>query len=221
MQQTMNQPAVIALNGPPGSGKTLISKYLMKVIPDAVRFQTNDALYSVMQEQGSAPQGMLYQDFKLLPESRERLIIASTVLRSEDNHIFDRRVTDSMVFKSSRVVIIDNVGRDAGELEWYDNHSSSSILLRLDTPYNEIEPLKSKARRLRTSWENDFRLPLTHHTMLTAYDSRQMILLLEWLQRPLAREEAGPYYGISQLWTKHFASCEPVGRLCADGRASG
>jgi hypothetical protein len=202
-----DSPAVIGINGPAHSGKTWLIKYLQRSIPDASVLYPSAELYRIMQEEGSAPKGMLYQDFKLLKEARQRLIDRATELRAKDVHVFSRRITDSDAWRSSRVVIIDNIGF-ADEIGWFDNRSTAAILLRLDAPYNEIEPMKSRARRLKASWQNDSRAPVEHHTMLTAYDSHQMVLLLEWLQRPLTREEAGPYYGIKSLWTRYFAAAK-------------
>lgn len=196
----MNLPIVIALNGPPGSGKTWIGRHIQRLIPDAVYKQPIHEGYLQMQEEGMAPKGMLYNDFKLLPDSRERLIRASGEFRARDYNFFERRITDSEDFRSARVVVVDNVGHTESEFPWYDLRSKFSILVRLDTPYQELEPVKSRARRLRTVWESDSRSPVTHHSMLTAYDSRQMVLLLNWLNEDLTPQEAGPYNGIKTLW---------------------
>jgi len=206
----MNQrlPAVIGLNGPPHSGKTPLGKLLQQRIPDAVIVQPSLVLYEMMQEEGVAPCNMLYHDYKRRPDSREQLIRKSREYRARDLHVYEKRIVDSIEYREARVVIIDNVGHIADEMEFYDNHASVSMLLRLDTPVQELEPLKSRRRRLRTCWEGDSRTPLEHHTMLTAYDLHQMILLLQWLGRPLTPEEAGPYYGIHSIWTRYFAAGE-------------
>jgi hypothetical protein len=208
----MNQhsPVVLGLNGPAHSGKTWIARYLLKLIPDAIIISIPEVIYADMQLEGLEPKGMLYQDFKLTPDARAKTIKFSAEARGSDIHYFDRRITDSDAWHSSRVVIIDNIGF-ASEMSWFDNRSRAAILLRLDSPYQEIEPMKSRARRLKAAWENDSRAPVEHHSMLTAYDSQQMVLLLDWLQRPLLREEAGPYYGIKSLWTQYIAGSESVG----------
>lgn len=196
----MSLPIVIALNGPPGSGKSWIGKYILKMIPDALYVQPILEGYVQMQEEGMAPKGMLYDDFKLQPDARQRLIKASGVFRARDYNFFERRITDSEAYRTARVVVIDNVGHTESEFSWYDLRSKFSILVRLDTPFNELEPVKSRARRLKATWESDSRSPVMHHSMLTAYDSRQMVLLLDWLSRPLTPQEAGPYNGIKSLW---------------------
>lgn len=196
----MSLPINIALNGPPGSGKSWIAKYILKMIPDAVYAQPIHEGYKQMQEEGMAPKGMLYDDYKLRPDSRAELIKASGVFRARDYNFFERRITDSEAYRNARVVVIDNVGHTESEFPWYDVRSKFSILVRLDTPFQELEPLKSRARRLKATWESDSRSPVTHHSMLTAYDSRQMTLLLDWLSRPLTPQEAGPYNGIKPLW---------------------
>ncbi len=203
-----SHPAVIGLNGPPHSGKTHLVNYLLSVIPNAVAMYPNLELYAMMQADGLVPKAMLYHDYKRLPGSRDALIQASRVYRLRDPHVYERRVVESETYRHASVVIIDNVGHVAGEMSYYDEHSVASLLLRIDTPFQELEPLKSRRRRLRTQWEGDSRTPLEHHTMLTAYDSQQMILLLQWLGRPLTREEAGPYYGIQSIWTRYFAPRE-------------
>lgn len=213
-------PAVIALNGPPHSGKTTVAKKLQELIPDATILYPNLELYAALQESGKAPRGLAYHEYKKRPESRQTLIDFSREQRLREHHIWERRVTDSPAYQNSRVVIIDNVGHVENEFDFYDTRSECSLLVRLDTPYQEIEPLKSRARRLRTTWGGDSRTPLEHHTMLTAYDSRQMLLLLEWLANPkLTSEEAGPYHGIRTIWSRHFATArgESSGVL-SDGR---
>lgn len=199
-------PAVIGINGPMYSGKTWLIAYLLKAIPDAIVLRPSDELYSIMQEEGSAPARMLYQDFKRLPESRERLIKRAIELRAEDVHVFNRRITASDAYNTSRVVIIDNIGFQ-DEVSWYDHETGPGkmLMLRIEAQYNEIEPVKSRYRRMKANWPNDLRTPVEYHTMLTAYDSLQLTLLLDWLQRPLTREGAGPYYGIKQLWDQYFA----------------
>lgn len=208
---TQQYPAVIALNGPPQSGKTkYVLKYLLQTIPDAVPIYPSLVLYEMMQADGLAPRLMEYHEFKRLPGARERLIAASDNYRAVDPHVYERRIVASRKYLDSRVVIIDNVGHVADEMQFYDRHARDSLLLRVDTPFSELEPLKSRARRLKTQWPGDSRTQLEHHTMLTAYDSQQMILLLQWLSQPLTREEAGPYYGIQTSWTRYCAACEPA-----------
>ena len=200
-------PSVIALNGPMHSGKSWLVAYLLRTIPDSIVMRPSDELYKIMQEEGLVPLLLSYQDFKKRSDARARLIKRATELRSEDVHVFNKRVTASEEYNSARVVIIDNIGFP-DELEWYDRESEAMLLLRLDAPYNELEPLKSQARRLRTQWPNDSRVPVFYHSQVTTYDSLQMTLFLDWLQRPLTREEAGPYHGIKQLWDRYFAASE-------------
>lgn len=203
--RTDSRPALLGVNGPPEAGKTWLMSSIQKLIPDAIIMRPSDFLYEVMQREGSAPRGMLYQDFKRLPDSRPRLISKATELRARDVNVFDRLLVESDTFNSARVVIIDNFGFQS-EVDWYDRFGSAMIVLRLDTKYNELEPLKSRGRRRTAPWENDSRSPVEYHTMLTAYDSLQMKLLLEWLNRPLTHEEAGPYNGIKSLWDRYFAA---------------
>lgn len=215
-----NWPAVIALNGPPGSGKTPVALKLKELIPDATILYPNLELYAALQESGKAPRGLPYHEYKKRPESRQTLIDFSGTQRLREHHIWERRVTESPAYQNSRVVIIDNVGHVSNEFDFYDTRSSQSLLVRLDTPFQELEPIKSRARRLKTAWTGDSRTPLEHHTMLTAYDLRQMLLLLEWISNPkLTSEEAGPYHGIRTIWSRHFATArgESSGVL-SDGR---
>jgi hypothetical protein len=218
--RTQTFPVMLGINGPAHSGKTWLIKYLEKAIPDAIVLRPSDELYRIMQEEGSAPNGMAYQDFKKLPDARGRLIRRATELRAVDPHVFSRRITASQEWQNARVVILDNIGFP-DEIGWFDAHAVACILLRLDTPFNEIEPLKSRSRQLRDHWNGDSRFPVEHHTMLTAYDSHQMTLLLDWLRRPLTREEAGPYYGIKSLWTRYFAASESFRGVHSDGGTAG
>jgi hypothetical protein len=210
-------PAVLALNGPPHSGKSHIGKMLKRLIPDAVMLYPIRLAFQLMQEEGAVPREMLYDDFKLQPRSRERLIEKSAELRARDPEFYERKIVGLDEYRNARVVIIDNVGHTSTEHLFYERHSSVLLLLRIDTPYQELEPMKSRARRLKATWEGDSRHPVEHHTMLTAYDSRQMQLLLDWLDRPLTREEAGPYYGIKSLWNQYFTYRESAGDLFANG----
>lgn len=208
-------PAVLALNGPPHSGKTYLHKVLRKLIPDAIVLHPIHMAYRIMQDEGEAPKGQLYDDFKLTPDARQRLIAKANMLRSKDSEVFEKYLVNTDEYKAARVVIIDNVGHVPTEHLFYERHSSALVVLRIDTRFNEIEPIKSRSRRLKAVWENDSRSPVEHHTMLTAYDSLQMVLLLEWLSGPLTNEEAGPYYGIKSLWSRYFAASEPTGDLFA------
>jgi hypothetical protein len=202
----VHYPAVLALNGPPHSGKTHITKFLVSVLPHARVIYPSHVLYETMQHDGYVPPKVKYEVFKRQPESRQRLIDCSEYYRIRDPNIWERKIVESSEYLTADVVIIDNVGHVNDEMRFYERHSRASILLRIDTPYQEIEPLKSRARRLKTPWQDDSRTPLEHHTMLTAYDSLQMTLLLQWLTGPLTREEAGPYNGIKSLWNDRFAA---------------
>jgi hypothetical protein len=168
-----------------------------------------------MQDCGEAPRNMLYDDFKLQPDSRQRLIKKANELRAKDSEVFEKYLVEIDEYKSARVVIIDNVGHVPTEHIFYERHSSAMIVLRLDTKYQEIEPLKARSRRLKATWDGDSRSPVEHHTMLTAYDSLQMTLLLEWIAH--SNEEAGPYHGIKTLWARYFAPGESVRVLHATG----
>lgn len=200
----MYKPAVIGLNGPPHSGKTFLVSYLERVIPDAVTLRPSDELFAIMIEEGIVPRGTSYQDYKKNSFTRERLIAKSAELREKDPNVFSRRVTELAEYCRARVVIIDNLGF-YDEVNWFDEAASVMLLLRLETPYNEIEPMKSRARRTMNTWMGDSRRPLEYSNMLTAYDSLQMTLLLDWLRGPLTPQEVGPYHGIKQLWDRYFA----------------
>lgn len=207
-----SHPAVIGLNGPPHSGKTHLVNYLLSVIPNAVAMYPNLELYAMMQADGLVQKAMLYHDYKRLPGSRDALIQASRVYRLRDPHVYERRVVESETYRHASVVIIDNVGHVADEMSYYDEHSVASLLLRIDTPFQELEPLKSRRRRLRTQWEGDSRTPLEHHTMLTAYDSQQMTLLLQWLRTETQPRALGPYASVAKLLKLYYFgddSCHP------------
>lgn len=206
-------PAVLALNGPPHSGKTWLTRQIQRLIPDAVVLHPIHMAYRIMQDAGEAPKTMLYDDFKLQPDSRSKLITKANLLRSKDSEVFEKYLVQTDEYKTARVVIIDNVGHVPTEHVFYERHSSAMIVLRIDTCFNEIEPLKSRSRRLKAVWEGDSRCPVEHHTMLTAYDSLQMSLLLEWIAH--SNEEAGPYYGIKTLWARYFSARESTGDLFA------
>lgn len=217
MSRNSRLPAALILNGPPHSGKTWLCNHIISLIPDAVVVRPSDELYIMMQEDGLAPRGMLYQDFKALyPDARERLIAAATKYRSKDVNVFNRRLVGRDHYLNARVLIIDNGGFQ-DEITWFEEYTSDLILLRVDTAYNELEPMKSRGRRLRAPWAGDSRAPVDHHTMLTAYDSLQMSLLLTWIDTR-GRGEAGPYNGIKSLWADrfHFRG-EPTGELFTTG----
>jgi len=209
-------PAVIGLNGPPHSGKGwLIENVLSGLIPDAIVMRPSDELFGMMKDEGQIPSHISYQEYKKVPGSRKALIDFATRKRAEDSNVFSRRVTESEKYRNARVVIVDNLGFE-DELIWFGCCASQLLVIRIDAPFEAEEPRKSRSRRGKGHWPGDSRQPLTWPTMLTAYDSLQMTLLLRWLTAPdLSDVEAGPYNGIRRVWMRHFAIREPTGDLFA------
>lgn len=214
MTQVYGKPAVLAVNGPARSGKSwIVENILEKLIPDAIVKRVTDEIFGQMVQDGKIPDGMGYADFKAQPDGRKQLIEESIAQREKDPNIYSRRLTDSATYKSSRVIIVDNIGY-AEELKWFARNSYPLLVLRLDAPLFAREPFKSHSRRRYSLWADDCRSPVFYHDMLTAYDSIQMAMLLRWLTSPtLTREEAGPYNEIRELWIQYFATREATGDL--------
>lgn len=214
MNQVSGKPAVVALNGPPGSGKGwLAEKVLKELIPDAIIRKPSDFLFGMMIIDGLIPDGMSYEKYKELPDSRHNLINYATEKRSEDPNVFSKKVTDSISYNKARVVILDNFGFD-DEVFHFHQYANPLLVLRVDVPHRAAEPYRAKSRRTHSAWAGDSRSPVYYHNILTAYDSSQMALLLDWLSNPnLSREAAGPYNEVRELWIKHFLPNESTGDL--------
>ena len=218
MNTVTYKPAVVALNGPPGSGKGWLTENVLKeLIPDAVLCKPSDYLYGMMIIDGLIPDDMPYDKYKELPYARASLIEYATAKRAEDPNTFSKKVTDSIRYNRARVVILDNFGFD-DEVLHFHQHSNPLLVLRLDTQHRAAEPYRAKSRRIQNvPWANDSRSPVFYHNILTAYDSIQMAMLLRWLsQSNLTREAAGPYNEVRDLWIRHFLPSESTGDLFKD-----
>ncbi len=211
MTQCGNKPVVVALNGPPGSGKGWLTTNVLKfLIPDAVVCKPSDYLFDMMKLDDLIPAELDYAVFKETQiDSRQQLIDYATKKRGEDCHVFSRRVTDSPRYQVARVVILDNIGFD-DEVWHFARHSSRMLILRLDVSHRANEPYRARSRRMRHNWAGDSRSPVFYNNIITAYDSTQMAMILRWiaLTPSMTREEAGPYHAVRELWTQHIAPPE-------------
>lgn len=220
LQEKRGWPAVLGINGPPTSGKGWLISRLVELVPDSIVMCVQDGILASMQRHGLADPGLNYAAYKRTPDARRRMIDHAQAERAKDPHVFSRITTESPLYHSGRPVIFDNIGFN-DEVDWFKARSSCLLVLRLDTRFLEPEPSKAHGRRFDRHWPGDSRNPVYHDTMLTAYDSQQMWLLLQWLAGPLTRDEAGPYHEIKSTWNRFFAHRESVGDLFAGGRASG
>ena len=202
-------PMVIGVNGPPESGKGwLINQIKRHLIPDAVIISVQDVFYRMMQMYGVAPADMSYAEYKKTEDARAHIIGFVESHRGRDINVFTRELTNSTEYQKAEVVIYDNIGFQH-EVDWFQTRSHEFLLLRLDTSVSDGEPLKSLSRREPgQSWLRDSRGPIDvvsagPNHCLTAYDSQQMWLLLNWLSSgAMTREQAGLYSDVKPLWDR-------------------
>lgn len=213
-------PPVIGVNGPPTSGKGWLIKRLVELIPDSISVCVQDGILASMQRAGLADPALTYQAYKRTPDSRQRMIDHAQAERAKDPDVFSRITTESDDYHLGRPIIFDNIGFN-DEVNWFAARSACLLVLRLDTRYLESEPAKAQGRRFDRHWPGDSRNPVYHKTMLTAYDSIQMWLLLNWLSGPLTRDEAGPYHEIKSTWNRFFAHRESAGDLFSSSGVTG
>lgn len=197
---------ILGLNGPPRCGKTHITGQLQRLLPHATVIKIQDGLFRYHQELGHATEYKTYEEWKESDEFDRDAIIASAThgRRHKGEYIFVDICESLPEFKAADVVIFDNIGF-AADNYWARRVGDPYILLRIDTPYMLPEPQKAEMRQLNQTWKGDSRRPFVNDLMLTAYDSLQMELLLDWLSCPGIKKDSGPYNELYQLWSERFA----------------
>lgn len=209
----MRKP-IIGINGPPESGKTFIMGKLQRMLPHATTISIQNGLYSMFLDHlfYSDPEMLAqmpptYTEWKSSPAfDRPRLIrFAQEARESKGERVFVDYCAGLEEFKQAEVVIFDNVGLPADHA-WAAEIGAPYLLLRIETPYALLEPTKSeRLRQLDHVWHGDSRQPFAHRFTLSAYDSQQMSLLLDYLVDWRQNKESGPYHEYHQLWLQSFA----------------
>ena len=209
----MKKP-IIGLNGPPESGKTFIMGKLQRMLPHATTISIQNGLYSMylghlVESDYDAYRTMpaTYAEWKSSPDFNRQAIIdfAKGARESHGEDVFVNYCMRLPEFEEARVVIFDNIGLPADH-KWAADIGAPYLLLRIETPYALIEPFKSeRLRQLEHVWHGDSRQPFAHRYTLSAYDSQQMSLLLDYLVDWKHEKESGPYHEYHQLWLSSFA----------------
>ena len=156
---------VIALSGPPASGKSHLVKFLVE------KFERNigvvypsESLYALMRLCGLPETHLSYKEFKSLPYGRERLITAAARFREIDDDIFSRMSLTQSAWENNDVIIVDNTGFE-GELDFFSRVSKSIVLIGLMIPYG-VDPKSTLASDHHTAamrnltWPGDSRRSL-------------------------------------------------------------
>lgn len=209
IEQARWLPPTIGLNGPPRSGKTFLVKKLQAMLPRAKLVTIHDAIFPQFKAAGFAEAYESYQDYKASDQYDRDLYIrfANRERSQRGDGCFLPQLLDTSEIRDAPMLIFDNIGRPA-EANFFEKYAHALLLLRLDTPYLEQEPFKLMSRReFNERWYLDNRMPVASDNMLTAYDSLQMSLLLDWLTAP-STVDAGPYNEYRKLWDDHFARIE-------------
>lgn len=134
-------PTIIALNGPPKIGKGWLSFQITNYFRLDPIGKKSDVQVRIMSFAEPLRQEVLrrerwqgtYDEFKEHVFSdgltgREKLIELGTTKRAEDIHYWSRQLTESHLFRSSQLVIIDDLGfRD--ELDWLAASTSDLITI--------------------------------------------------------------------------------------------
>ncbi len=202
---------IIGLNGPPRCGKGYITQHLVQLLPHATVIKIQDGLFRFHQDLGHAKDYETYEDWKRSPDfDRDSIIRTASLGRAKDDYTFVKICESLPEFKAADVVIFDNIGFPADNF-WARRVGEPYLLLRIDTEYNLPEPAKAEGRRFTSTWKGDSRRPFVNNHMLTAYDSLQMSLLLEFIASPKYVKDGGPYHEYDKLWSQFTAKeCEPV-----------
>lgn len=196
---------IIGLNGPPGAGKTFIMNEILQLIPDATKISIQDGLFKLHKERcQQINAGMTYAEYKASDYyDRQALIETARLARAtRGESVFVRMAESSEEFKAARVVLFDNIGL-AADHYWAVETGRPYLLLRIDTPFMWLEPVKASRRTIAETWHGDSRRPFMHNLMLTAYDSEQMKMLLRYLHFAGgngAIPESSPYHEYAKLW---------------------
>lgn len=134
----MKLPIVIALNGPPGIGKTWLGDKLVPLLLQAkhgivlARFGLRDLIWAEV-----APMFNWnldgYNDFKRHifhdnVSGRDTLIQHAESKRAVDTHYWDRKYTESELYRNSDVVVNDSL-RKPEEHDWLTRNSSHLITI--------------------------------------------------------------------------------------------
>ncbi|KAK0039433.1 hypothetical protein Bpfe_031110 [Biomphalaria pfeifferi] len=196
---------ILGLNGPPRCGKTFIMSKLQQMLPHATKISIQDGLFAYHQELGHAKGYSTYTEWKESPDFDRDSIIrsASHGRRTVGEYIFVDICERLPAFQEASVVIFDNIGF-AADNYWARRVGDPYVLLRIDTPYDLPEPQKAEMRSLNTTWKGDSRRPFVNSHMLTAYDSTQMSLLLDYIANPEVDKAGTPYHEYEQLWNQRF-----------------
>lgn len=199
-----HRPILIGLNGPPRCGKTFIMDKLQRMLPRAHKVSIQDGLFdAIRQDIPKTRKFATYADYKDSDEyNRAEVIKVATDWRIKyGDGVFTRMSASTDAFMTAKVVIFDNIGLP-GDHIWARRVGDPYLLLRIDSVYDVPEPTKAWTRRLDTTWQGDSRMPFYNELMLTAYDSSQMSLLLDWLDSPEIDKTGTPYHEYATLWKR-------------------
>lgn len=204
----MKKP-IIGLNGPPRCGKTFIMGKLREMIPHATPIAIQDGLFEMcVAADPILGKYATYSDYKASADFDRQFVIQTASIARErfGDQVFVNKCMDSDAWRKAKVVIFDNIGL-IGEHLWAVVIGRPYLLLRIETPFNMEEPDKSRMRQLPgKNWLGDSREPFDYKHMLSAYDSQQMSLLLDWLVDGKNDKESGPYHEYREFWRRHFAA---------------
>lgn len=204
----MKKP-IIGLNGPPRCGKTFIMAKLQAMLPHATQIAIQDGLFDVCVDiDPTLRKYETYSDYKNSADFNRPFVIecANHARVIHGQNVFVERCMNTEAWRKASVVIFDNIGLHADHL-WAGVTGRPYLLLRIETPYNMEEPDKARVQRLpNMTWPGDSRETFDYKHMLSAYDSQQMSLLLDWLADGKNDKESGPYHEYHQLWRQHFAA---------------
>lgn len=202
---------IIGLNGPPQCGKTYILDRLLEYFPHATVIKIQHGMFTMMKEARLCNTDLFdsYEDYKESSMYDRRGIIRFAAERraTYGEDVFVKVCESLPAFKEASLVLFDNIGFPADHA-WAANIGAPYLLLRIDAPFKMSEPFKASQRRLDSNWLDDSRRPFMWPRMLTAYDSVQMDLLLEYIESASQSNSiAGPYNEYATIW-KQFHGLE-------------
>ena len=161
---------LILLSGPPGAGKTHLSKFIAKGMGLACGIvNPSQGLYSMMRMAALPETHLSYAEFKALPMGRQRLICAADVFRKEDENIFNKFCVTLPAWQQFKALVVDNVGFES-ELLFFDRIASDLVFIEILEPF-AVTKSRDRARqelpysaavRAGTSWPGDSRKSLTN-----------------------------------------------------------
>ena len=162
---------VIAISGPPRSGKTRAVRALLESeFGESIRTVVmTEYLYACMRLCSLPETHLSYEEFKALPLGRERLIAASNRIKTLGQDLY---MTMALSKNKAQYLLVDNCGF-SHEIDFLKTLCADTVLLEVVLPFG-IEHSGRDAKPFHEAFANGTRWPMDSRFSLSRYAQKTL-----------------------------------------------